>query len=52
VTGEATQVTTMASVEDHHKIRTWLCSVVFLDIVSYSKQSVEVQMEWKERFNH
>ena len=41
----------MASLEDHHKIRTWLCSVVFLDIVSYSKQSVEVQMEWKERFN-
>jgi hypothetical protein len=37
--------------EDHHKIRTWLCSVVFLDIVSYSKQSVEVQMQWKERFN-
>jgi len=41
----------MASLEDHHKIRTWLCSVVFLDIVSYSKQSVEVQMQWKERFN-
>jgi hypothetical protein len=41
----------MASLEDHHKIRTWLCSVVFLDIVSYSKQSVEIQMEWKERFN-
>jgi class 3 adenylate cyclase len=42
---------TMADMEDHHKIRTWLCSVVFLDIVGYSKQSVEVQMEWKERFN-
>jgi class 3 adenylate cyclase len=46
-----TQVTAMGTLEDHHKIRTWLCSVVFLDIVSYSKQSVEIQMEWKERFN-
>jgi class 3 adenylate cyclase len=27
--------------------RTWLCSVVFVDIVRYSEQSVEVQMEWK-----
>jgi len=37
--------------EDRLKLRTWLCSVVFLDIVGYSKQSVEKQMEWKERFN-
>jgi class 3 adenylate cyclase len=31
--------------------RTWLCSVVFLDIVNYSSQSVELQIRWKERFN-
>jgi class 3 adenylate cyclase len=31
--------------------RTWLCSVVFLDIVEYSSQSVDLQMKWKERFN-
>jgi class 3 adenylate cyclase len=31
--------------------RTWLCSVVFLDIVNYSSQSVELQMKWKDRFN-
>jgi class 3 adenylate cyclase len=41
----------MPEMEDRLKLRTWLCSVVFLDIVSYSKQSVEVQMEWKRRFN-
>jgi class 3 adenylate cyclase len=41
----------MAEMEDRLKLRTWLCSVVFLDIVSYSKQSVETQMEWKRRFN-
>jgi class 3 adenylate cyclase/TolA-binding protein len=31
--------------------RTWLCSVVFMDIVKYSTQSVELQMKWKKRFN-
>src|SRR5215470_12166073 len=31
--------------------RTWLCSVLFTDIVNYSSQSVDVQMKWKERFN-
>jgi class 3 adenylate cyclase len=31
--------------------RTWLCSVVFLDIVQYSRQSLEVQTRWKQRFN-
>jgi len=31
--------------------RTWLCSVVFLDIVQYSKQSVELQATWKGRLN-
>jgi class 3 adenylate cyclase len=31
--------------------RTWLCSVLFLDIVNYSSQSVELQIRWKERFN-
>jgi class 3 adenylate cyclase/Tfp pilus assembly protein PilF len=28
-----------------------LCSVVFMDIVQYSSQSVELQMKWKQRFN-
>jgi len=32
--------------------RTWMCSIVFLDIVNYSSQSVQLQMEWKRRFNH
>src|SRR5580658_2868438 len=31
--------------------RTWLCSVLFMDIVNYSSQSVELQMRWKQRFN-
>src|SRR5271154_5464501 len=31
--------------------RTWLCSVVFMDIVNYSSQSVELQIKWKDRFN-
>ena len=31
--------------------RTWLCSVLFMDIVNYSSQSVELQMRWKKRFN-
>src|SRR5580692_10083258 len=31
--------------------RTWLCSVLFMDIVNYSSQSVELQIKWKDRFN-
>jgi class 3 adenylate cyclase len=31
--------------------RTWLCSVLFLDITQYSRQSLEVQTHWKRRFN-
>lgn len=31
--------------------RTWLCTVVFSDIVDYSSQSVEVQIRWKNFFN-
>ena len=31
--------------------RTWLCTVVFLDMVEYSKQSVAQQMAMKRRFN-
>ena len=31
--------------------RTWLCSVLFMDIARYSSQSVELQMKWKTRFN-
>lgn len=31
--------------------RTWLCSVLFLDIVQYSVQSLEAQTQWKRRFN-
>jgi class 3 adenylate cyclase len=31
--------------------RTWLCSVVFVDIVEYSVQSVALQMSWKDRLN-
>jgi class 3 adenylate cyclase len=31
--------------------RTWLCSVVFLDLIEYSRQSLEVQTHWKQRFN-
>src|SRR5579862_3363056 len=31
--------------------RTWLCSVLFMDIVNYSSQSVDMQMKWKTRFN-
>jgi class 3 adenylate cyclase/Flp pilus assembly protein TadD len=37
---------------DLHKMdRTWLCSVLFMDIANYSSQSVEQQMKWKTRFN-
>jgi len=31
--------------------RIWMCSILFLDIVNYSSQSVQLQMEWKRRFN-
>jgi class 3 adenylate cyclase len=31
--------------------RIYLCSVVFFDIVKYSKQSLEIQTLWKRRFN-
>ena len=31
--------------------RTWLCTVVFMDIVNYSLRLVEMQMQLKERFN-
>jgi class 3 adenylate cyclase len=30
--------------------RTWLCVVVFVDMVKYSRQSQEVQAAWRERF--
>src|SRR4051812_11714568 len=36
---------------DPIKLRTWLCSVVFVDMVGYSARPVEVQMTWKRRFN-
>src|SRR5579862_4541673 len=38
--------------ELHRMDRTWLSSVLFMDIVNYSSQSVELQMKWKARFNH
>lgn len=38
--------------EQYQTNRTWLCSVLFIDIVDYSSQSVELQIRWKERFNH
>jgi len=31
--------------------RTWVCSVATVEIVRYFDQSVELQAEWKERFN-
>jgi class 3 adenylate cyclase len=38
--------------EESRKLdRTWLCSIVFSDIVNYSSQSVELQMKWKRYFN-
>src|SRR5436190_959904 len=37
--------------DERIKLRTWLCSVVFVDIVGYSTRPVEVQMTWKGRFN-
>jgi Tfp pilus assembly protein PilF/class 3 adenylate cyclase len=37
---------------DQNKMdRTWLCSVLFMDIANYSSQSVGLQMKWKQRFN-
>lgn len=30
--------------------RTWLCSVVFVDMIKYSRQSQEVQAQWRHRF--
>lgn len=32
--------------------RTWLCSILFLDIVNFSCHSQELQVEWKRRLNH
>ena len=32
--------------------RIWMCSILFLDIVNYSSQSVQLQMGWKRRLNH
>jgi len=38
--------------EDTVKLdRIWLCSVVFLDIIQYSRQSLKLQTAWKRRFN-
>ncbi len=38
--------------EDSRKLdRTWLCSVLFLDIVNYSSEPVETQVRWKAFFN-
>lgn len=36
---------------DQRTNRTFICSVLFLDIVEYSKKPVEEQIEMKERFN-
>lgn len=41
----------MADLDFSGTDRTRLCSVVFMDIVQYSAQSVELQMKWKKRFN-
>lgn len=32
--------------------RTWICCVLFADIASYSKHSIEQQIDWKFRFNN
>jgi hypothetical protein len=37
--------------EDRPRDRTWLCSVVFVDIVHYSQQSVTLELNWKARLN-
>jgi class 3 adenylate cyclase len=40
------------TMDENQKLdRTWLCSVVFMDIVKYSCQSQEVQIRWKQFFN-
>ena len=36
---------------EEHDSQTFICSVLFLDIVGYSKQSVAVQISIKERGN-
>ena len=41
----------MSAADDQLNPRTWLCSVVWADIVKYSRQSVEVQIDWKGRFS-
>ena len=42
----------MVPADDSLKLdRTWLCSIVFSDVVDFSKQSVELQMKWKAFFN-
>jgi len=37
--------------DERPRERTWLCSVVFVDIVHYSVQSVTLEMNWKARLN-
>ncbi len=37
--------------EERRLNRTWLCSVLFSDLVNYSSQSVDTQSDWKEFFN-
>jgi class 3 adenylate cyclase len=39
-------------IKGHDLERTWLCSVLFTDIVNYTAQPVQQQIEWKMRFNH
>jgi TPR repeat protein/class 3 adenylate cyclase len=47
-----TNLVTADDMADLNKMdRTWLCSVVFMDITNYSSQSTELQMKWKQRFN-
>ncbi|MFT3917400.1 MAG: adenylate/guanylate cyclase domain-containing protein [Anaeromyxobacteraceae bacterium] len=37
--------------DERPRERTWLCSVVFVDIVHYSAQSVTLELNWKGRLN-
>ncbi|MFO0584133.1 MAG: adenylate/guanylate cyclase domain-containing protein [Anaeromyxobacter sp.] len=37
--------------DERPRERTWLCSVVFVDIVHYSAQSVTLELNWKARLN-
>jgi len=37
--------------DERPRERTWLCSVVFVDIVHYSVQSVTLEINWKARLN-